>query len=70
MTEKKSYKHPGNWCNPTQIQKSDFLKRVDKRMFRKQPGNWCRRIKTEQKVMKENILTPQAQGNLLHHYQN
>ena len=28
------------------------------------PGNWCWRIKTKQKVMRENILTPTAQGNL------
>ena len=70
MTEKKSYKHPGNWCNPTKIQKSEILKRVDKRMFRKQQGNWCRRTKNKQNVMRETILTPQSQGILLHHYQN
>ena len=29
MKEKKPHQHPGTWCNPTQSQKSDILKRVD-----------------------------------------
>ena len=70
MKDKKSNEHPGNWCHPTQIRKSDILKRIDKRMFHKQPGNWCWRIETKQKVMRENIVTPQAQGNLLHRHQS
>ena len=63
MKEKKSYKHPGTWCYPTQIQKSGILKQIDKRMFRNKPGNWCWKIETKQKVMRENFLTPQAQGH-------
>ena len=39
MKEKKSKKHPGNWCYPTRIQKSDILKRVDKSMFRREDQN-------------------------------
>ena len=50
--------------------KTDILKRVDKRMFRKQPRNWCWRIKTKQKMMTENSLIPQAQGKLLHRQQS
>ena len=42
--EKKSKQLPGNWCDPTQDQNSDILKRVDKRMFHLHPGMWCGRI--------------------------
>ena len=70
MKEQKSEEHPGNWCYPTQIRKSDILKRVDKIILHKQAGNWCQRIKTKQKVMREHILTPRAQRNLLHRHQS
>ena len=52
------------------IQKPDIHKRVDKRILRKQAGNWCWTMKTKQKVMRENILTPRAQGNLQQHHQS
>ena len=34
------------------------------------PGNWCGMINSKQTVMRENIPTPTAQGNLLCHHQN
>ena len=52
------------------VQASRQLVQSDKKMFRKHPGNWRRRIKTKQKVMRGNIPTPQAQGNLVRHHQN
>ena len=44
MKEKKSQQQPGNWCSPSQIQKSDILKRVDKRIS----------LKTSRKLGPEN----------------
>ena len=68
MKEKGSDKHQETGCSATQIQKSDILKRIEKIILLKPAGNWGWRIKTEPKVMKENFLTPRAQGNLqLHH---
>ena len=60
----------GNWCDPLQDQKSDILKRVDKRMCQLQLDAACGRINSKHTVKRENILTPIAQGDLLRQHQN
>ena len=50
--------------DPLQDQKSDILKRVDKRMLQWPLEPVGVRSNSENKVMRENILTPIAQGSL------
>ena len=70
LKEKESYKHPGNWCNPTQNSIVGYSQANRKENVPQASRELCWRMKTKQNVMTETILTPQAQGNLLRRHQS